>query len=444
MIVTRYKRVPLVARAVIYLLGVILIGALTLWILPAVLTRHPSHGMTATQTLMAVNDVRTTLVAFIVAAGAAGTLWFTGNSYALNREGHVTDRYTKAVGQLGDDSSPVRVGGVYALERIGHDSAKDRTTIIYVLGAFIRERSRAPERKERPPEDLQAGIRVAGRLLQRSNVVLDLTEADLRNTDLSRLPKEQVTLERAKLEGAKLPASQAELHLYTGQRQKSPSLVSHLRASAPARRSVVHHVDLARLTRLPWHSGYCGRWLMARNEFYRLYRKDGALGIERIRGTYRVFFSLHYEADVSRVNRIKEMRIPKSDNRSWSSKYFQVAGFGFAEVRKTQSGRDGAEAWELQRWQVGRIDSAKRKLQAIDTGLVEASQWQSIVVNDDVTIERWIRKQMKRVSCVIVLIGSETAHRRWVCYEIEKAWADGKGAGAGRRRWERIRSMGSL
>ena len=135
----RYKRVPLVAQAVIYLLGVILIGVLALWILPAVLTRHPSHGMTAAQTLTAVNDMRTALVAFVV---AAGTLWFTGHSYALNREGHVTDRYTKPVGQLGDDSSPVRVGGVYALERIGHDSAKDRTTIIYVLGAFIRERSR--------------------------------------------------------------------------------------------------------------------------------------------------------------------------------------------------------------------------------------------------------------------------------------------------------------
>lgn len=205
MTVIRSRQVPLAAQAVIYLLGVILIGALALWILSAALTRHPSHGMTAPQTLMAVNDARTVLVAFIVAAGAAGTLWFTGRSYALNREGHVTDRYTKAVGQLGDDSSPVRVGGVYALERIGHDSAKDRTTIIYVLGAFIRERSRVPERKERPPEDLIAGIRVAGRLLQRSKVQLDLREADLRNTDLSRLLKEQVNLEGAKLEGAKLP-----------------------------------------------------------------------------------------------------------------------------------------------------------------------------------------------------------------------------------------------
>ena len=39
---------------------------------------------------------------------------FTSRSYRLNWEGHVTDRYTKAVSQLGDESSPVRIGGVYA------------------------------------------------------------------------------------------------------------------------------------------------------------------------------------------------------------------------------------------------------------------------------------------------------------------------------------------
>jgi hypothetical protein len=69
----------------------------------------------------------------------------------VTEQGQVTDRYIKAVGQLGEESSPARVGGVYALERIGHDSSRDRTTIIYVLGAFIRERSRVSTRDEQPP-----------------------------------------------------------------------------------------------------------------------------------------------------------------------------------------------------------------------------------------------------------------------------------------------------
>src|SRR5437016_2141797 len=110
------KRMPAVVRYVIYyLIAVVALGVLSLWVLPAVLAREPSYGMTASERLKAVNDVRAPLVAFLVAAGAAGTLLFTARTYVLNREGHVTDRYTKAVGQLGDDTSPVRIGGVYAL-----------------------------------------------------------------------------------------------------------------------------------------------------------------------------------------------------------------------------------------------------------------------------------------------------------------------------------------
>ena len=42
-------------------------------------------------------------------------------------------------------------------------------------------------------------------------------------------------------------------------------------------------------------------------------------------------------------------------------------------------------------------------------------------------IERWIDDNMKNRSCVVVLVGTDTANRKWVKYEIEKAWKDGKG-----------------
>jgi hypothetical protein len=108
----------------------VVVSGLVLWVLPAALTRHPSHGMTAAERLKATNDARGAIVGFLVAVGAAGTLVYTARTYTLNREGHVTDRYTEAVSQLGDNSAPVRIGGVYALERIGNDSTKDRRTII--------------------------------------------------------------------------------------------------------------------------------------------------------------------------------------------------------------------------------------------------------------------------------------------------------------------------
>lgn len=98
--------------------------------------------MTAPERLKALNDVRGPLIASLVAIGAAGTLFFTARTYTLSREGHVTDRCTKAVGQLDDGSSPVRIGGVYALERIGNDSANVRLVDV-TLGVIVRA---TPER----------------------------------------------------------------------------------------------------------------------------------------------------------------------------------------------------------------------------------------------------------------------------------------------------------
>lgn len=178
-------------------------------VLPTLRNARTLPGVDSTLTAAAIGVGGTAIV------GVAGfwasvrntdkTTALTLRALELTEQGQVTDRYTKAVGQLGDESSPVRVGGIYALERIGHDSPKDRTTIIYVLGAFIRERSRVPDRDEQPPEDVMAGIRVVGRLLPLSEVKLNLRGADLRNTDMSDLPEYQVLLEGANLEGAKLP-----------------------------------------------------------------------------------------------------------------------------------------------------------------------------------------------------------------------------------------------
>jgi hypothetical protein len=164
--------------------------------------------MSAPQRLAAINAVRAATVAFVVAVGAAITLWFTARTYALSRDGHVTDRYTSAVSQLGSDSTYVRVGGIYALERIGHDSSHDRRTIIYVLGAFIRDRSRThpPHPEGMPDEDVLAALRVATRLVAESDVVLELRGADLRNCDLTGLPKSQVRLEGADTHNAQPPS----------------------------------------------------------------------------------------------------------------------------------------------------------------------------------------------------------------------------------------------
>lgn len=50
----------------------------------------------------------------------------------------ITELYTKAVEQLGSDKAPVRLGGLYALERLAQDNPAQRQTIVNVLCAYLR------------------------------------------------------------------------------------------------------------------------------------------------------------------------------------------------------------------------------------------------------------------------------------------------------------------
>jgi Pentapeptide repeats (8 copies) len=144
--------------------------------------------------------VRSQLLTLGAGIFAAGALVFTGRNYRLSsrtlevtEQGQVTDRYTRAIEQLGSEKLDVRLGGIYALERVAGDSARDHPVVTDVLAAFIREHSReewrnASGRPETRP-DIQAALTVIGRRnaardsgrLNLANV--DLVCADLRNCD---------------------------------------------------------------------------------------------------------------------------------------------------------------------------------------------------------------------------------------------------------------------
>ncbi|NEQ69782.1 MAG: hypothetical protein F6K21_30680 [Symploca sp. SIO2D2] len=47
----------------------------------------------------------------------------------IAEQGQITERFTKAIEQLGSDNISIRLGGIYALERIAKDSERDYWTI---------------------------------------------------------------------------------------------------------------------------------------------------------------------------------------------------------------------------------------------------------------------------------------------------------------------------
>ena len=58
---------------------------------------------------------------------------------------------------------------------------------------------------------------------------------------------------------------------------------------------------------------------------------------------------------------------------------------------------------------------------------VSDNEWESITGRGDDAIKAWINGQLQGKSCSIVLIGTNTAGRKWVKYEIGKSWNDKKG-----------------
>lgn len=58
---------------------------------------------------------------------------------------------------------------------------------------------------------------------------------------------------------------------------------------------------------------------------------------------------------------------------------------------------------------------------------VKPNDWEEIKKKGNDAVKKWIDEEIARCSCVIVLIGAETANRKWVKYEIERAWNTNKG-----------------
>jgi hypothetical protein len=65
----------------------------------------------------------------------------TQKNLEIAQEGQITERFTRAVEQLGNPAMEIRLGGIYALERIANESDRDYWPIMEILTAYVREKS---------------------------------------------------------------------------------------------------------------------------------------------------------------------------------------------------------------------------------------------------------------------------------------------------------------
>src|ERR1700677_4632617 len=90
---------------------------------------------------------------------------------------------------------------------------------------------------------------------------------------------------------------------------------------------------------------------------------------------HKVFFSFHYERDVLRIGQIRNSGLTMPDDGS--------------------------------------------------VGFIDAAEWESIERRGDNAVEAWIDSQLEGTTVTVVLIGSETASRRWVLHEIKRSHEKG-------------------
>jgi hypothetical protein len=215
------------------------------------------------------NDARTTLLqglAAVLVLGGAGigasvtlrqireTARANRNQLELSERGQVTDRYTKAIDQLDKEKAlAVRLGGLYALERIAHDSPQLRATIAEVLCAYARTASRprpparhatdpAPPAADAAPAgtpaaeppsltvrapDVQAAVTILGRWRDRLGEpppVLDLHDADLQGAVLTRAQLQGANLWSAQLQDAVLAGANLQNAMLAGAQLQGANL----------------------------------------------------------------------------------------------------------------------------------------------------------------------------------------------------------------------------
>ncbi len=60
-------------------------------------------------------------------------------------------------------------------------------------------------------------------------------------------------------------------------------------------------------------------------------------------------------------------------------------------------------------------------------GFWDDVSWESVKRQGEQTVQSWINSEMKGTSVTVVLIRAETYSRKYVLYEIQKSYEEGKG-----------------
>jgi uncharacterized protein YjbI with pentapeptide repeats len=128
----------------------------------------------------------------------------------LTRQGQASERFTRAIDQLGSNRLETRIGGIYGLDQIAEQSPDNTGPVGEVLLAWVNGRPRTGSPPGIPLSEYAPDVQAALTVLtgQRYKLIvhyrLDLHGLQLRSANLGRAYLRGARLEGANLEGADL------------------------------------------------------------------------------------------------------------------------------------------------------------------------------------------------------------------------------------------------
>lgn len=78
-------------------------------------------------------------------------------------------------------------------------------------------------------------------------------------------------------------------------------------------------------------------------------------------------------------------------------------------------------------WRALNVRNSWISQEHIAAGFFESCEWESVENEPDSVIEKWIDAQLNDTTVTVVLIGADTAGKKWIEYEIMSSLARGNG-----------------
>jgi hypothetical protein len=158
------------------------------------------------------NNIRQTFIQALGGAALLFGLYFTAQTLRISQatlrttqQGQITERFSKAIEYLGDkERLMVRLGGIYALERIAKDSEYDHWAVMEVLTAFVREQTQEHEASPQVPLQERPERKSPEEPQSRADIQAVLTVLGRRTRTFGNGETQRLNLERTQLQGVSL------------------------------------------------------------------------------------------------------------------------------------------------------------------------------------------------------------------------------------------------